>query len=487
MALQNHTSNQNRGEVARAGRFQARPSGSSLYRAARNDHAPFSGARTGGGIVKAVTETAEQCQTIAPGQESKPAKLTFDRIGESLYRKGGVGVIYARVRVNGKPTWRSTGTEKPVDARKWLAKWQKDDWLLKNGIEVKGVVLQRQRVAVREVVDAYLKAGCPTRTTRSKSPYTLKNEKYFLNPVLAYFGNMPAASLTFGHCDKYLDWRTSGGYVASFTVRGKPQTMQTRGGKRAVDLELIVLGNALNLATRRNMISSNPLKGRGRYTCASEVRHCREVAPSPDGLKRIATWFRGREEHGVADLICFLGYSGLRIGEALAMEWEAVDWVEKILHVKREKRGIMPWTPILSEMDTLLRDMQKRATSYLLFPSPFDPKKPVDSSAIRRRIRIACKALDLGHVTPHGLRSYFVTRARESGLSDAEIAMLIGDKTGPAIIAHTYGDVRPEHLLKQAHRIQLTATQPSSPAAEGGSIKSSNPVPGVAACSTASQ
>jgi len=50
------------------------------------------------------------------------------------------------------------------------------------------------------------------------------------------------------------------------------------------------------------------------------------------------------------------------------------------------------------------------------------------------------------HVTPHGLRSYFVTQARQSGLTDAEIAMLIGDKTGPAIIAAVYGDLRQDHL-----------------------------------------
>ena len=41
-----------------------------------------------------------------------------------------------------------------------------------------------------------------------------------------------------------------------------------------------------------------------------------------------------------------------------------------------------------------------------------------------------------------GMRSYFVSRASKSSLSDAEIAMLIGDKTGPAIIAQTYGDLR---------------------------------------------
>jgi len=53
--------------------------------------------------------------------------------------------------------------------------------------------------------------------------------------------------------------------------------------------------------------------------------------------------------------------------------------------------------------------------------------------------------------------------------------MLIGDKTGPAIIAHTYGDVRPDHLLKQAQRIRLTATQPS----QESSNKSSNTSPDV--------
>ena len=89
-------------------------------------------------------------------------------------------------------------------------------------------------------------------------------------------------------------------------------------------------------------------------------------------------------------------------------------------------------------------------------------------------------------MTPHGLRPYFVTRARESGLSDAEIAMLIGDKTGPAIIAHTYGDVRPDHLLKQAQRIRLTASQPVNTAGEASSIKSSATSPDVAASFTQS-
>ncbi len=54
-----------------------------------------------------------------------------------------------------------------------------------------------------------------------------------------------------------------------------------------------------------------------------------------------------------------------------------------------------------------LPDMQKRAQSHVLIPSPFEPDKPRDRSAIAHRLAAACKALGLGHVTPRGLRSNF--------------------------------------------------------------------------------
>ena len=57
--------------------------------------------------------------------------------------------------------------------------------------------------------------------------------------------------------------------------------------------------------------------------------------------------------------------------------------------------------------------------------------------------------------------------------------MLIGDKTGPAIIAHTYGDIRPDHLLAQARRIQLTAGESHGEPERQSSNKSSNTSPNV--------
>jgi integrase len=422
-----------------------------------------------------------QVPVASSGNGDKKINPNFERLGECLYWKGGK--IVARVRVNGKLTWRSTGTDKPADARKWLAKWRKEEWMEENGFESKGVSLHRGRVTVGELIDAYVEAGMPTRKMRPKRPATITNEKACLKVVRAYFGGMQGAALTLADADKYRDWRLSGGYFASEGADDQRKRMaRMKKGTRSVDLELTILGNVLALAVRRGVLKSNPLAGRSRYSVAEDIRHCREVAPTPQGLKLIENWLRERNEHGAADVVCFLAFSGLRIGEAMPLDWEEVDWADKVIHVQREKRGIMPWVPILPEMEVLLRDMQKRSASHLLFPSPFNLETPRDDSAIRHRLAAACKSLGLAHVTPHGLRSYFVTQARQSGLSDAEIAMLIGDKTGPAIVALTYGDVRPDHLLKQAQRIRLTVQANQDGEGEPGSIKSSNTSPDVSGC-----
>ena len=414
---------------------------------------------------------SEETQTTTETNAAEP----FEWVADSLYRRGGR--IFARVRVAGKRTYRSTETNEVSDARKWLKEWRKEDWCLKHGIPLKGKTLHDAGAKVGELLDAYFAAGCPTRKAQTKAARTISGEKYCLKPLRAYFGNLSAAGLTLGDCDKYFDWRNSGGYTTARLVRGEKRAWKTRGGKRAVDLELQTLSNALALAVRRTVLKSNPLIGRGRYTSGADVCHCRKKAPTPDELPKIERWLRARGDDAVADFVCFAAYTGLRIGEVLAVTWEDVSWGEKLIHVRREKKGIMPWVPILPELETLLRAMQKRATSYLLFPSPLDGTKPHNETQIRHRIAAACKKLEIGHVVPHGLRSYYVTQCRQSGLTDAEVAMLIGDRSGPSIVAQTYGDIRPIHLLKQAQRIRLTAVTRDAGAGDGDATEGAGSMP----------
>jgi len=377
----------------------------------------------------------------------------FERIAAGLYRRNGL--IYARVREDGKRSWRGTGTDNIVTARKLLKKWREEQVLKVHGIETQEAALNRNRLTVAKILADYVKAGCPTKKMQPKSPATVRNETMSLNPVRRHFGERAAVTLKLADCDAYRNWRNAGGYTIKRTRKdGEEVTIRTRGGDRGVDLELTTLSNALSLAVRRGELKANPLAGRTAYTVADTVRHCREVAPTPEGLAKMLQWLRKSQSPDVADFVAFLAYSGLRIGEALPLTWAAVNLGEGLVNVRREKRGCNPWVAITPELETLLRDMQGRATSGLLFPSPHDLSKPRQKSKVNRRIKAACIALKLRHVTPHGLRSYFVTQARQSGLTDAEIAMLIGDKTGPSIIATTYGDLRDEHLLAQARRIQ---------------------------------
>lgn len=417
-------------------------------------------------------------------------KTIFQGVGPSLARQVQEGVdddgkpfryvgrtIYARVRNKGRLTWKSTQTDKPSDARKWLRKWKHDGWALRNGFEPGGVVLQRGRVTVKELAEEYVAAGHP-RKHGKKSACTIALEVRWLRPLLAYFGDRPAASLTLADCDEYHKWRRDGSYVPQHRNRnGEIRNIHTKGGDRATDLELYTLSNVLSFGVRRARLTTNPILSRGRYTSADSIRHCREVAPDSEGLQAIIGWLRQRKETAVADLVAFLAYSGLRIGEAMPLTWQAVNLEEGLVNVQREKRGVNPWVAITPGLETVLRDMKERATSPLLFPSPFDKSKPRDASAVRHRLVAACKKLKLDHVTPHGLRSYFVTQARESGLTDADIAALIGDKTGPAIIAHTYGDVRPDHLLAQARMIRHTVAGESDKTSQNTSHKTSHALP----------
>ena len=286
---------------------------------------------------------------------------------------------------------------------------------------------------------------------RSKTPATVEQERKYVPRLAVFFGEKAAISLALKDCDAYREWRANGGY----TWKRGETTQQSRGGTRIVDIELQTLGNALALAVRRGKLKLNPLAGRPRYHAEENTRHCRETAPTAEQLQVIEATLR-RQSHIVeADCVMFLAFSGLRVREALPLKWEAVNWGEGLIHVRREKRGINPFVPILPEMEQLLKQMQARARSDLLFPSVLDANKPLPYPTVAFGLARLCRSQKMRHVTLHGLRSFFVTQCRESGLPDTEIAALIGDKSGPAIIARTYGDVRPDHLLKQAKRIRL--------------------------------
>ncbi|MDB6020030.1 MAG: hypothetical protein JWR19_4519, partial [Pedosphaera sp.] len=80
--------------------------------------------------------------------------------------------------------------------------------------------------------------------------------------------------------------------------------------------------------------------------------------------------------------------------------------------------------------------------NHFFFPGRLkDSGVSVFKSALGQGLRRACKSLDIKpDRTPHGLRSYYVTKRRSDGATDREVAAEIGDKT-VSLIQDTYGDI----------------------------------------------
>ena len=394
---------------------------------------------------------SQECIRMGNVGKEKWKQPPPEQIRPGLYRRGDK--IYGRVWVNGKRTFRCTGTNSPSIAERVLQKFQNDETLRQNGVEPTVPALEQRRITVDNVVDQYIAAGYPDKRLRRKRATTANTERKCFVRVRAFFGGRLAAGLTLADCDAYRQWRIDGG----FRYKRRGRIWKRKIGNRVIDVELQTLSNAMSFAVRQGKLRFNPLQQRTHYHCDADTRHCREVAPTPDQLRIIERSLRDEGQTVVADCILFLSYSGVRVNEALPLLWTAIGWDEGVIQVKRQKRGINPWVPLLPEMESLLKDMKARSTSRYLFPSPEDPNKSIAYSTVAHALRSLCLSMKLKYVTCHGLRSYFVTQCRQSGLTDAEIAMLIGDKSGPAIIARTYGDVRPDHLLNQAKRVRLMA------------------------------
>src|ERR1017187_9533771 len=256
----------------------------------------------------------------------------FIRIAPCLYRKVEQGIIYIRVRHRGRQVMRSTHTNNPVKAKQFLQRWRDEDRESLYGSSLPGVQVQEKLLTVAQLIFAYQEAGHPNPKLKPKPAESVRRENGFLKPVTIFFGGKNPNDLTQADCDDYFAWRLDGGYVTTRCDRGKgkdrPRTVKTKGGNRAVDLELTALSNVLRFALRKNKIKRHPLLGRGRFTSAKDVRHCREVAPTPPELKLIEAWLREKGEHDTADAICFIAYSGLRLEEAMQRTWREVNRAE---------------------------------------------------------------------------------------------------------------------------------------------------------------
>jgi len=371
------------------------------------------------------------------------------RIAPGLYQSP-TG-FHVRVWVDGRRTWRKLRANK---LRPAILEAARAEWQTPGGTFAQLAALYRQ-------------ANCPNRRLQPRPGKFTESEKPRLDQLLRWFGHLPAADIRLFHLPKYHAWR----------LRHITQGI----GHRTVDKELVTLSNVLNYAVATGKLELNYIRaGRPRFQDGTQIRHSRSVAPaSADTVHALAEYFlRTLRSEVFAWQAFFAQFTGCRTSELLRLRLDAatpddsgfVDGNMLFLG-RRSKRGVNPFVLIGSEFAEMLRafrcwhaDRFPRNPHY--FPSPAG-SGPVDAGAFGHALTRACVALAVAHITPHGFRSYYVTKRRGDGASDVQIAGEIGDKT-VSLMQTTYGD-RPANwrggrLLGWLPENALPAWQPWLPA-----------------------
>ena len=157
-----------------------------------------------------------------------------------------------------------------------------------------------------------------------------------------------------------------------------------------------------------------------------------------------------------AELVQFLAYGGLRIGEARYVTWGDCDFKRGEITVRGHpetgtKNSEIRRVPMISDMRQLLERMKHER-----------PDEPVTEPVMRvwecqKSIDRAVKVLGLKRITHHDLRHLFATRCIESGVDIPTVSRWLGHKDGGALAMKVYGHLRDQHSVAMAQKVSFSA------------------------------
>ena len=165
-----------------------------------------------------------------------------------------------------------------------------------------------------------------------------------------------------------------------------------------------------------------------------------------------------KREKMLGILICL--YTGLRIGELLALEWTDIDFakaeliVSKTCHDGKDKNGRFcritdtPKTshssrviPLPKQLVPILREMKKNSKNPLVISSG---EKVLSVRSYQRSFELLQKRLGLQRRGFHALRHTFATRAIECGMDIKSLSEILGHKN-PMVTLNRYVHSLMEH------------------------------------------
>jgi integrase len=345
---------------------------------------------------------------LANPAEGESSEGKFLKVGECLYRHKSSGVYYALVKNQGRQIRRSLKTNDKALAQRRLTAFRSTVANLSSDTE-------KRKMTFRELGDTWLEiSGVHLK------PSALARNQLCLRQLCTHFGQARINDVTRDMCE---DWERTRG----------PELKASSFNKEADCLK-----RAFDYAVEHGYLLDNP----ARHIKHRKVTDKAIVIPSKEEFETLCASIgaetpRNRES---VNLIRFLAYSGMRLGEATRIVWREIDWKREQFTVSGGDVGtknrlvrVVPLFPVLKDYLLALREQRGEVR-------PMDTIMQVNNCIAC--IINACKREGLPHFTQHSLRHYFVSNAIEVGVDFKTIAAWIGHKDGGLLVAKTYGHLR---------------------------------------------
>ncbi len=257
--------------------------------------------------------------------------------------------------------------------------------------------------------------------------------------VLPRLGGRPIGAISAQDCLAYYNERLDSDAAIS-TVNG----------------EIACLKSLFSTAASAGHVTVNPVKGiklinpnngRDRILSAEETARLFSAAAEADDFVR--------------PLFHALFHTGMRLGEALGLEWRDVEFDHQRIVLRQSKSGEgrkVPLRPVLA--DELIRWKPEARSNRWVFPARYDPAKPMMS--VRKGWLRLCAAVS--GLRPHDLRHNFTSVLQATGVADSIIMAITGHKTH--VMLHRYS-----HAADASKRAAVDTLPKPSPSDGAGVVK----------------
>ena len=365
---------------------------------------------------------------------SKEPSKGLKHVGECLYRHHR-GTYYALVKVGGKQIKRSLRTSDLDLAKRRVADFRAGATRL-TGTE--------KTLAFEGLVVHWLASIKPQM---KESSY--RRRVTSTNQVMPYFKGHLVKNIGYREVEEWKIKRAANLSARSYNIEA--ETLRRLFEYAREDLR-IILENPVSKLKRRK-----------------EARHRPEIPTKSQFIALLTEMKAEPKSLEAAKLVEFLGYSGLRLGEAIEVRRKDINFENGTLTVTGGDKGtknhefrVIPLSPPL---DRLLRKLTGT-------PAQNETPKPVTDVlenqkifaivSAKKALAGACKRAGLPHWGHHAMRHFFCSNAIEAGIDFKVIAEWLGHKDGGILVARTYGHLRAEHSAAMAQKMTFDIFAPVS-------------------------